>query len=734
MDLAELGVSVDTEGVVGADEALDSFAESAGKAEDAAIKFRREAQEAGSATTKMRSEVDSVTEGFNLLALGAAAAWAAISTGIAMGISGAIGRIEEADKSLRQFEQALQNTGNAANTSADEFDAFANRLQSATGRAAQEVRDIGSNLATFGFDNEIFYKSIELANDMSAAWGGDLRSSMEGLGRALDDPIAGFAMLSKRGISLTDEQAAMVKQLVETNKKLEAQRYIIEILNDQVGGVAEAGFTGFAAAQQRLTNAIEGFFEALVQNTGLIDLMVTGMNAAAAAIGFVSDNLDTLLMILTPVGVAIGLVFGPTLLASITAITAAIAGPLMSAIGAMTVALMANPFGLLVVGITAAVAAIWRFREQLGLTDERLAAIGEVASRVFRIIVTSVEAMYNAVAPWIIAIYDKVVEWGTYVVETLSPAWTAFKETVIPVLEEIWGWVDKILTAMEDMLGITSKVQSVTKNSSANDNSSRKMREEIEKGGQKAAEEMGKSIEKGGSSAAQQLSKSSDDGAKRYKTALEAANQNSASAMKKGVEEGGDTAAAAITAAGNIMAAKFEGTGRNIYDLWNNWGDAFIGSFGRTIGDLLVSFQRAQTDLLKAQADLAKAQADQIRYEMSDSYRNLQRSLNRDSSSSSSSSSGGSGSVIDWSPPEDRVLEKYSVGDRVPTELSRETITLNGRETPKDERNAGVVVVNKIVNQFDPNDFLNVMNSKSGRDTVKNIISQNPDVLRSLVG
>lgn len=734
MDLAELGIKVDSSGVTDADKALDNFSDKAKEAGDAADDFAKEADNAGKASEQMADELKKAEEGFNLIAVGIGAAVAALGTGFVMGVTDAIGRIEEETKLLAQFDKVLQNTGNTANTTADTFASFADELEDATGRAAEEILAVGANLASYGFNNEIFYSSIRLANDMSAAWGGDLRSSLEGLGRALDDPINGFAMLSKRGISLTEEQEAMVKSLVESNKEFEAQAYIIETLAEQVGGAAEAGFTGFAAAQQRLAKAIEGVFEAIVEGTGLIDILSAGMNAAATAINFLVDNFDTLAAILIPVGVALAQVFGPAILASLAAITTAIAGPLLSAIGALTTAMLANPLGLLVAGVAAAITIIWKFREQLGLTDERLKAIGEVGSRVFTIITTAVTQMYQAVAPVIGAIYDKVVEWGTYIIDTLSPAFTAFKETVVPILEEIWDWIDRMLKGLEDLLGIIPKVQSSTKNSddsSASKNIAGDIDKAFKKGGKDAGKEIESGMKKGGMTAAEALNKAQAGTGRGFGTALEKASANGAKMMGDGIKKGGDSTAAAITAAATVMASKFEGTGRNIYDLWNNWGDAFIGDWKTTIGDLLVDFQEAQTELLRAQRDLVEEQAKTLRMErelMKKELRTPTPTNDGDGTKGKLTLSGGTMFSADDS------LERYT-NDNQPTRLtetSRTPVVVSGSAAVVPS-SAPTTVKLSVINQVDPNDVLNMMSSKRGKNTINNVISQSPDVLRALV-
>jgi len=187
---------------------------------------------------------------------------------LSFGIGSAVKRLDEMRKVSAQADRALANTGNTARTSAAEIEAWANILENKTGRAVNDVMAISANLASFGFGRAEFFRAIELANDMAAAWGGDLRQNLEGLSRALDDPINGMAMLSKRGIALTDEQKEMAKAFLEAGNKVAAQGVVFEALEAQVKGVAEAGFGGLHKALVLAQKAWDQAFESLVRGDG----------------------------------------------------------------------------------------------------------------------------------------------------------------------------------------------------------------------------------------------------------------------------------------------------------------------------------------------------------------------------------------------------------------------------------------------------------------------------------
>jgi len=253
-DIASLGLEIRSDGVVVATDRLGKFRHEAGLAESAAGSLKRLA-----------------TMGLAAVAAGFAA--------FGIGIHGAVKRMEEMRKLTAQVDQALKNSGNSARTSAGEIEAWADKLEARTGRAAEEIMSVSANLASFGFSRQAFFRSLALADDMSAAWGGDLKQNLEGLARALAEPEKGLAMLTKRGITFTEEQKKMIAGFIQANDLAGAQGVVFDALEAQVAGVAEAGFNGLERAMRRASKAWEDAFEDLVRGDGkagdLRDTLVT---------------------------------------------------------------------------------------------------------------------------------------------------------------------------------------------------------------------------------------------------------------------------------------------------------------------------------------------------------------------------------------------------------------------------------------------------------------------------
>jgi phage-related protein len=86
----------------------------------------------------------------------------------------------------------------------------------------------------------IFDRTTEAAFNMAAAGFGSAESNAIQLGKALEDPIRGLTALRRSGTTFTADQQELIKTLVESGDLLSAQELILNELDAQYGGVAEA--------------------------------------------------------------------------------------------------------------------------------------------------------------------------------------------------------------------------------------------------------------------------------------------------------------------------------------------------------------------------------------------------------------------------------------------------------------------------------------------------------------
>lgn len=225
-----------------------------------------------------------IRSGFSSLARGVGGILAGI--GAARFISGAVKEAEEAIAVGRQTDTVLQSTGASAWTSRGQIEALSAALSKKAG-VDDEVIQSGQNvLLTFkevqnqvGEGNDIFDRATTAALDMSAALGVDMQSATMQLGKALNDPVRGMTRLERAGVSFTQQQKDQVAAMVASGDTLGAQRLIMEEVESQFAGSAEAN----ATASMRMSTA----WANLQETAGMV--LLPAVNALADGLGSVSE-------------------------------------------------------------------------------------------------------------------------------------------------------------------------------------------------------------------------------------------------------------------------------------------------------------------------------------------------------------------------------------------------------------------------------------------------------------
>lgn len=214
-----------------------------------------------------------------IIALGLATALVA---GLALALRKVIGESIEAQKVAAQQEAVLKSTGEAAGRTSKQLQTQANALQRLTTFTDEQVASAQNLLLTFrNLREKELDKAVELTLDMATAMGTDATSAALQLGKALDNPIQGLTALRRAGVSFSQAQQDVIKNLVETGKRAEAQRMILAELEVQFGGSAEAARNTLGGALEGLKNAWGEVFE--VSRDGS-DGLIRSINAIAAAI------------------------------------------------------------------------------------------------------------------------------------------------------------------------------------------------------------------------------------------------------------------------------------------------------------------------------------------------------------------------------------------------------------------------------------------------------------------
>lgn len=148
---------------------------------------------------------------------------------------------------------------------------YAEEISFATGvddeliRSAQAVmltfKELGDSADDIGGP---FDRATKAAVDLAAAGFGEVETNAVQLGKALQDPITGLTALRRAGVTFTDAQREQIQVLVDSNKLLEAQDLILDAIETQVGGTAEAIASSTDKMNARFESVVEELSLALL--------------------------------------------------------------------------------------------------------------------------------------------------------------------------------------------------------------------------------------------------------------------------------------------------------------------------------------------------------------------------------------------------------------------------------------------------------------------------------------
>lgn len=185
-----------------------------------------------------------------------------------------------------------------------------------------------------------------------------------------------FRAISETMPTLLDAVAAATGKNISQVKQLGSEGKITSaVLLQALTEMQEKTDATYAKTAQTVPQALTNIKTALTDVIGKMDEYLGVSSSLAAGLNFLAHNMDTLGFAASVLGAGLLVAFGPTLLAALTAATGGVV--------AFTVAIAANPIGLLVVGITAAVAALTFFGDEIKVTEDGLVNLQDVAAAVW---------------------------------------------------------------------------------------------------------------------------------------------------------------------------------------------------------------------------------------------------------------------------------------------------------------------------------------------------------------
>jgi len=329
-----------------------------------------------------------------------------LSVGAAVaGIKKTVALYEKEEQAIAQVKQGLISTNGQVGRTFQQLTAQADALQKKTlfGNE-QTLQGVTAQLLTFtNVSGTAFDRAQKAVLDLTARLDGP-RAGMEALrgksiqvGKALNDPITGMSALARSGITFTKSQKKTVKQLVKTNQLAKAQGIILDELEKQYGGSAEAAAKTATGQLIQFENRMGDIGETI--GGALIPHLLMLAKKFESITSFVQDNAETfkfLAKIVIRVGAAY-IAYRATIVATQKAtliwnaiqkgsviMNALLTGGLKKARVAMrlfNITTKANPIGLIVAALVIAVPLMLKFFESTKKLSAGMQALANVSKR-----------------------------------------------------------------------------------------------------------------------------------------------------------------------------------------------------------------------------------------------------------------------------------------------------------------------------------------------------------------
>ena len=223
-----------------------------------------------------------------------------VATGIAF-INKSIDAWKVQEAAVANVEAGLKSTGNAAGLSSQQLQKMAAALQGKSIFGDEAVlQNSTAQLLTF---TNITYKNFERVQNVAAdvtsklkginATGEDLKGVSLMMGKAMENPIRGLTAMRRIGISFTDQEEMVVRQMMAANDTIGAQNFMLKAIERQYGGTAEALSRTSAGMAKMRENRIGDMMETIGQKMlpmkitflSLVDSVLPALTAAFEVLG-----------------------------------------------------------------------------------------------------------------------------------------------------------------------------------------------------------------------------------------------------------------------------------------------------------------------------------------------------------------------------------------------------------------------------------------------------------------
>ena len=189
---------------------------------------------------------------------------AAITGGLAL-VSKTIGIFSDRQRDVAVLQNGLQNLGQEGTSALDRLQASADKLGKTTLFDQEQFTRGYALLTSFQQIGVGSYERVaQAAADLAQTTGQDLNSALLQLSKALEDPARRVTDLSRSGTVFTEQQKEQIRVLQQSGNMLGAQKLILQEIEKQYGGAAEAaGSAGLAGAMDSAGESARDLGEAV---------------------------------------------------------------------------------------------------------------------------------------------------------------------------------------------------------------------------------------------------------------------------------------------------------------------------------------------------------------------------------------------------------------------------------------------------------------------------------------
>ena len=199
---------------------------------------------------------------------------------------------EAAERQQLRLHAVLRATAHASGQTAAELERMAVSLARDTHGDLGQSRDVISRLLMRPeIGPEVFERTLRVSQDLSEVLGRDLAGAAEMVGRAMSSPTRGMQSLREAGIFLSQQQEQQIRLWEEGGELVKAQTFLLEALEQRVGGSGSAAAGGLSGAWGTLNTNLQLYVERAAAALGITQSLQAVIDALGAGAGRMADDL-----------------------------------------------------------------------------------------------------------------------------------------------------------------------------------------------------------------------------------------------------------------------------------------------------------------------------------------------------------------------------------------------------------------------------------------------------------